>query len=569
MYDLVIRNGTIVDGSGMPRYRADLAIAGERIAAIGRVPERGRREIDAAGQVVTPGFIDGHTHMDAQVFWDPLGSCSCWHGVTSVVMGNCGFTLGPGRESQRAMVLSNLEKAEDISAAAMDAAIRWEWTHFRELLDVVERLPKAINYASNIGHSAMRVFAMGERAFGQKATADDISAMERELRDALGAGAVGFTTSLADAHVRPDGSPVASRHADWEEVRHLVCAMGSTGHGVFELAATPGSTHSTDPAVRKVHNARLRDLAVESGAPITFGVIPRRSAEPTTDLLRLLDETAAAGGRMFGQTHTRGVSHLLSFRGKLQFDTIPEWQGVRSLPVEEQLAQLRQPEVRRRLVEAAKIGAYGNAGGQPRKPDYHNMFVVKSAVRPNPPVAQLAAQRGVDPVEVMMDCALETGFEQFFMQFGAAARDEAELLATLLHPRTVMTFSDSVAHVGLIMDSSIQTHLLSYWVRERQAISLEQGVRMITLAPAMAWNLVDRGMLRPGCIADINVFDAERIAPELPTIVHDLPGGDRRLKQKSTGIKATLIGGQVTFEDGEHTGRLGGRLLRSSPAGVR
>ena len=231
MYDLVIRNGTVVDGTGLPKYRADVAVNGDRIAAIGRIAEKGKEEIDATGQVVSPGFIDGHTHMDAQVFWDPLGSCSCWHGVTTVVMGNCGFTLAPGKNVQRDMIVNNIERAEDINRKAMEAAIKWEWSTFREYMGVVDKLPKTINYAANIGHSALRTYVMGERAFEQKANADDMGAMEHELLDALDAGAIGFTSSRSTAHrlPRPDDRYVASYHASWEEMSRLVCLMGSTG----------------------------------------------------------------------------------------------------------------------------------------------------------------------------------------------------------------------------------------------------------------------------------------------------------------------------------------------------
>lgn len=570
MYDLVIRNGTVVDGTGLPKYRADVGVSGDRIAAIGRIGEKGKEEIDATGQVVSPGFIDGHTHMDAQVFWDPLGSCSCWHGVTTAVMGNCGFTLAPGSAEQRDMILSNIVRAEDISPAAIGAAVRWNWTTFREYMDVVDKLPKAINYAANIGHSALRTHVMGPRAFEQQASADDLGAMEHELLDALDAGAIGFTSSRSTGHrlPEPDNRPVASVHASWEELSQLVCVMGTTGRGIFEYSRER-ETRSKDPEVRKAVNDRLRDLAVKSGVPITFG-IPAGSAG-TQDNLALLDATAAAGGRMFGQTHTRGISHVLSFKGRLQFDDFPEWARIRALPIEEQRKAFSDPEQRKRLVAATKNGAYRTGGGEPRKPTYENMYVMYSAVSRNPTVAELAAKRNVDPVEVMMDLALDSNFNQLFMQFDEATvpKSEAEALATLRHPRTVMTFSDSGAHVSLIMDSSIHTHLLAYWVRERNAFSLEEGVKMITLTPAMAWGFTDRGLLRQGCIADLNIFDPATLAPEIPTIEHDLPTGARRLKQKSSGIMATILAGKVAFRNGEHTGTLGGKLLRSTAAGVR
>jgi len=570
MYDLVIRNGTVVDGTGLPSYRADVAIQGNRIAAIGRIVDKGKEEVDASGHVVTPGFIDGHTHMDAQVFWDPIGSCSCWHGVTSVVMGNCGFTLAPGAPEQRDLIVANIARAEDISIDAMEAAINWNWTSFRQYMDVVDKLPKTINYASQIGHSALRSHVMGERAIGQRASADDMGAMEKELLDAMDAGAIGFTSSLSTAHKlpEPDSRPVASYHASWEEVSRLVNVMGSTGRGIFEYARERDARNK-DPAIRKAANDRLKELAVKSGVPITFG-LPSGSAG-TEDALKLLDDAAAEGGRMFGQTHTRGISHVLSFKGRLQFDDFPEWAEVRKLSYEGQRNAFTDPETRQRLIAATKRGGYRTGGGEPRAPDYDNMYVVYSAVSNNPTVAQVAAKRGVDPVECMMDLAVESDFNQLFMQFDISTvpKSDAEALATLRHPRTVMTFSDSGAHVSLIMDSSIHTHLLAYWVREKQAISLEEGVKMITLTPAVAWGFTDRGLLRPGAIADINVFDPKTIAPQMPTIENDLPTGARRLKQKSAGILATVIAGKVAFRNGNHTGVLPGKLLRGSAAGIQ
>ena len=315
-------------------------------------------------------------------------------------------------------------------------------------------------------------------------------------------------------------------------------------------------------------NDKLTDLAVKSGAPTTFGM-PGGSLG-AQDAITMLDTTAARGGRMFGQTHTRGVSHVLSFRGRLQFDDLAEWKEVRNLPFEDQRVAFSDPERKKRLIEATKTGIYRTGGGEPRKPNFDNMYVVQSAVSKNPTVAQLAAQRGVEPVELMINLALETNFDQLFQQFDTSTvpKDEAEALATLRHPRTVMTFSDSGAHVSLIMDSSIHTHLLAYWVRERGAFTLEEGVKMITLTPAMAWGFNDRGIIRQGAIADINVFNPDTIAPEVPTIANDLPTGARRLKQKSKGLNATILGGKVTFRNGEHMGVLPGKLLRSTAAGV-
>ncbi|HEX4219744.1 MAG TPA: amidohydrolase family protein [Acidimicrobiales bacterium] len=263
-YDLVIRNGTVVDGSGGSSFRADVAVSGDRIAEIGRITERGRSEVDADGQVVTPGFVDGHTHMDAQVLWDPLGTCSCWHGVTTVVMGNCGFSLAPVRSDARELVVRNLEQAEDISPAALAAGISWGWETFAEYLDEVDRQPKGINYAAYVGHSALRTWAMGERAFEEEANDDDLGRMELELEAAMRAGAIGLTTSRSRNHTTSDDRPVASRLASWTEVQRLVAVLGRVRAGVFELALEQAA-RSRDPERQSEFLDRLGGLALDTG----------------------------------------------------------------------------------------------------------------------------------------------------------------------------------------------------------------------------------------------------------------------------------------------------------------
>src|SRR5438105_8534641 len=465
-YDLVIKNGTVIDGSGLPRYRADVAVRHGRIAAIGRIREAAREVIDADGQVVTPGFVDGHTHMDAQIFWDPMGTCSCWHGVTTVVMGNCGFTLAPCGKPERHLVVRNLERAEDIAAEAMDAGIDWTWTTFPEFLDRVEELPKGINYAGYIGPSALRTYVMGERAFEKEAGEDDLRAMERELRDAIRAGAIGFTTSRSPSHETPDRRPVASRLATWDEVRRLVGAMGDMNAGIFELAGEEVGRTSRDPQGLRDYHVRLRDLAVETGRPVTWGIFSRKEApEVWRTHLALLEETATAGGRMFAQVRRRALSAVLSFKTNLPFDRLPVWKDLRALPLEQQRQRLQDPEVRRRLVEAAREREERRAiGAEPRPAAYEWIFVFDTVEGPHRPVAEVARERGVDPVEAMIDLALEKDLELFFLQ-PIANENQDDVLEMMKHPRSVVTFSDSGAHVSQIMDASLQTHVLSHWVR--------------------------------------------------------------------------------------------------------
>jgi N-acyl-D-amino-acid deacylase len=566
-YDLVIKNGTVVDGTGLPRYRADVGVRHGRIVTIGRIRERAREVLDAEGQVVAPGFIDGHTHMDAQIFWDPLGTSSCWHGITSVVMGNCGFTLAPCAKENKHLVVRNLQRAEDIPPAAMEAGIQWRWTTYPEFLDCLDTLPKGINYAGYVGHSAVRTYVMGERAFEHKAaTEDDLKAMEREVRDAIRAGAVGFTTSRSPAHETPDGRYVASRMAPWDEVRRLVGVMGELNAGLFEIAGEGVDRAPNDPGLRDYH-VRLRDLAVESGRPVTFGVFSRRDAPDVwRKYLALLDETAAAGGRMFAQVHSRSLSALLSFKTQTPFDHLPVWKDVRTLPSAEQRRQLRDPEMRRRLIAASgESDGRRPLGTEAKLADYDRLLVFDTVEGPHRTIAEVARERGQHPAETMIDLALAKDLDFFFLQ-PVANEDQDYALELMRHPRAVVTFSDSGAHVSQLMDSSLQTHLLSHWVRRKQAFTLEQAVRMLTLVPATLWGFADRGLVREGMAADFVVFDPATIAAEMPEVVDDLPAGARRLVQRTRGIAATIVNGEVLLRDGKHTGALPGRLLRGTAA---
>jgi N-acyl-D-amino-acid deacylase len=561
-YDILIRNGTIVDGSGLPRYRADIGIADGRIACIGTSSDTARSIIDAEGHVVAPGFIDAHTHMDAQVFWDALGTCSCWHGVTSVVMGNCGFSLAPCEEKDKLLVMRNLERAEDISPEAMQAGIKWSWKTFPEYLDAVDRLPKGINYAAYVGHSALRTYVMGERAFDQEANSEELAAMKAELRSAIRAGAAGFTTSRSRAHQTPDGRPVASRLANWEEVSQLVGVMGELHAGVFEIAR---EEIERGPDQMRDYISRLKALAVSTGVPTTFGVTYSRKTPHTwRPLFEMVDDTNAAGGKMLVQGHSRSISTLLSFETRTPFDKAEVWREIRKLPLDQQEAALRNPEIRARLIEAAHQrmrSREDTVGAEPRRPEFDWIFVLDKPLPPYRSIGEIAREQNKDPVETMIDLALAKHLRLFFQQ-PLVNEDQDVVLAMMRHPRSVVTFSDSGAHVSQIMDSSIQTHLLSYWVREKQALTLEQAIRKITFDLASFWGLSGRGLLRDGNIADVVIFDPDKIAPQMPALAYDLPAGARRLKQKADGILATIVSGEVVLRNNEHTGALPGRLLR-------
>jgi len=559
-YDLIIRNGTVIDGSGLPRFRADVGVAGGKIAAIGRIRDQAREVIDADGQIVAPGFIDAHTHMDAQVFWDPIGTSSCWHGITSVVMGNCGFSLAPCGEKDKLLVMRNLERAEDISPEAMQAGIKWSWTTFAEYLDAVARLPKGINYAAYMGHSALRTYVMGERAFEEEATPEDLALMKTEMRRAITAGAVGFTTSRTRNHQTPDGHPVASRIANWSEVRELVGVMGELNAGIFEIA---GEDTGVEGDRLDDYLTRLKSLAVDTGVPVTFGMFStRRAPDYWRNYFRLADETAAEGGRMFIQVHSRSLNVLLSFETTMPFDKLPLWRELRKRPLAEQEAALRDPATRAKLVAASHERQEGRpVGPEARNANYKWLFPLDRATPPYRSIAEIAETSSKDPVDVLIDLALDKHLKQFFLQT-LINENQDHVLEMMRHPRSVVTFSDSGAHVSQIMDSSLQTHVLSHWVREKQALTLEQAVRMLSFVPAYHWGLGGRGLLREGYNADVVVFDPDRVTPMLPELTYDLPAGARRLKQKAEGVMATVVNGQVLLRNNEHTGALPGKLLR-------
>ena len=564
--DLLVKNGTVVDGSGAGRYGADIGVKSGRIVEVGRIRANAERTINADGLVVAPGFIDGHTHMDAQVAWDPLGSCSCWHGVTTALMGNCGFALAPCTPDDREWFARCLEAVEDIPTEAMVAGIDWNWETFPEYLANVERLPKGLNYGAYIGHSALRMYVMGERALSEAASGEDLDEMATAVQEALLAGAVGFSTSRATTHITPDGTPVASRMAEWDEIDRLVAAMAEVNAGVFQI----GPDMSSGTAQRDFLE-RLRNVALNNGRPVMFGTLSTSQGdEPITWQYQTdyIDDVVAAGGRMWGQATTRSINAIFSAKSYLPFDGLPAWEDVRCLSIEEQKVRFADPDVRQRLISDEALmrprdnvfQGGGAATTDPRKPDYDNLYVMQGVDWDDPTVEDLAKARNKHQVEVMLDLILENE-DQIFVQPLVNEKPD-HVRGILEHPRTLATFSDSGAHVCQEMGSSLQTHMLNYWVRQKQVFSLETAVRMMTLDNALAWEIADRGLIRKDYAADLVLFDENEIRPQIPTVQQDLPGGARRLVQKAEGIAYTVVNGQVTLENGSSTGNYAGQVIK-------
>jgi N-acyl-D-aspartate/D-glutamate deacylase len=481
-------------------------------------------------------------------------------------MSNCGFALAPCKPADRDWYARCLSAVEDIPTEAMAAGIDWNWETFPDYMATVERLPKAINYGMYIGHSALRMYVMGKRALDETAGDDDMRRMALLVQEALKAGALGFSSSRATTHVTPDDTPVASRIAEWREIDRIIAAMAELDAGIFQIGPDIGS----GPAHRAFLE-RLREVALAHKRPIMFGVLATRQGDDPTpwhDQTRYIDDTVAAGGRMFGQGTTRSINAIFSLKSYLPFDVLPAWKPIRALPLGEQKRRLSDPAVRRELVAAeakmkprdATFQGGGAATTNPRKPDYTNLFALKGVDWDDPTVDQLAKARGQHPVEVMIDLCLADE-NQIYVQ-PLVNESPQDVLGILKHERTLATFSDSGAHVCQEMGSSLQTHFLSYWVRKQGAFTLEQAIRKLTHDNARAWELPDRGLVKEGYRADLVLFEEHRIRPRLPTVETDLPGGARRLVQKAEGIRATVINGAMAFENGEATGAFAGEVLK-------
>jgi N-acyl-D-aspartate/D-glutamate deacylase len=566
MHDLVIRRGTVVDGTGAKRRQADVAIEGGRIAAVAPDLGPGRREIDARDQLVTPGWVDIHTHYDGQVTWDPHLTPSGWNGVTTVVMGNCGVGFAPVRPGQQAFLIQLMEGVEDIPGTALSEGIRWAWESFPEYLSALERMPRAVDVGAQIPHGAVRAYVMGERgARNEKATPEEVAAMAELVREGLRAGALGFSTSRTLLHRAKDGELVPGTTADDAELFGIGRALGEVGHGVFEVAS--------DLAPEGIELGWMRRLARETGRPVSFACL-QSPADPDQwrRLLRACEEDAREGGCLTPQVAQRPAGVLLGWEGTAHpFLFHAPWRELAALPPRERLARLADPAVRAafladrpdlsKLPPPALLAVAG----------FHMMFPLGDPPdyepAPEQSVAAIAAREGRSPLEVAYDLLCERGGRGLiYMPFLGYANGSLEAIREMmLHPQAVFGLSDGGAHCGIICDASMPTFLLTHWVRDRSRgprIELEPIVAAQTRRTAAFYDLSDRGTLAPGMKADLNVIDFDRLHIHAPEMVYDLPGDARRLIQRVDGYRYTVQGGEVTYEDGEPTGALPGRLIR-------
>jgi N-acyl-D-aspartate/D-glutamate deacylase len=563
-HDLIVRHGTVVDGTGRAAQRADLAIDGDRITAIGRIEGLGAREIDARGCVVTPGFVDIHTHLDAQLAWDPAGTSSCWHGVTSVVLGNCGVTFAPCRSADRPFLAEMMESVEDIPASSILDGLSWNWESYGDYLDEVERWPKGLNVGGMVGHCAVRVHAMGDRSLDtEPASDDDVSAMAELVDEAVSAGALGFSTSRTLLHRVPDGRPVPGTWAAPSELHAFGDVMGSWGRGVFEAAPRVGERDNDDYEATRAEIAWMGELSRRTGRPVTFGLAHSfRRPDLYRRVLEFVHAENDRGAVVRPQTTARGIGLLFGLSHHTPFDGAPSWGALRSLTLDEKLNVLRDSARRRELIHDALerpsrdvLGGFYVVG--PDAPRYDH--------DPDNTIVAVADRRGVSPAEAFVDLSLESD-GQVLLNYPFLNQDLAAVDEMLADSTVVMGLADAGAHVGQIMDASQPTFFLSTWVRDRAVFTIEEGVRRLTGDTAGLFEVTDRGELREGAYADVNVIDLDGLALRLPEYVHDFPGGAGRYVQRAAGYRATVVNGTVTLEDDELTGDHPGRLLRSGQA---
>lgn len=556
-HDLIIRHGTVLDGTGAPGVQADVAVDGDRITAVGDLADAAAtREIDAAGLVVTPGFVDLHTHLDAQVGWDPYMTSSSWHGVTTALIGNCGVTFAPVAPDRHGLLAEMMESVEDIPRDAILGGLPWDWETYPEFLDSLDRLRPALNVVGLVGHCALRYHVMGERSFTDEApTADELARLRDLAAESVAGGAVGFSTSRILLHTVPDGRKVPGTFAELPEYLAVADGMNDAGGGLFQAVL--------DFETRAGHEFGLLRSMAERAGDVLFtagpGNDPRAGVAVAEGWDRFLTDTRAEAGRITALTMTRPSGTLM---GLLQVPPVkgPEWRTLMHLPtLDDRLAALRDPATRARLVaEGVERGLWYDPRhvhplGDGPVPEFH--------IEGGPSVAELAEAAGRHPAEWIVDrLDASDGRELFNVWF--FHRNRAGLEALLALDSVYPGAGDAGAHAGQICDADAPTHFLAHWVRDRNLVTLPEAVRRLTSQAAAVLGLVDRGRVEVGAFADLNVFDPDRLQPGYPEYRNDVPGGSGRLCVGATGYAATLVNGEVVTEQGSNTGARPGRVLR-------
>lgn len=580
MHDLVIRGGTVIDGTGRPGFTADVAIEDGVIVEVGRVGAA-RHEIDADGAVVTPGFVDVHTHYDGQATWDPLLAPSCWHGVTTAILGNCGVGFAPAPPERHDWLIGLMEGVEDIPGTALHEGMRFDWESFPEYLDALERVPRLFDIGTQVPHGAVRAYVMGERgARNEASTAEDIATMARIVEDALRAGALGFSTSRTMGHRAVDGEPVPGTFAAEEELFAIGHALAAVGHGVFELApaGTGGAAAGDPPDAHEREIDWIVRLSAATGVPVTFLVMQcHEHPDRWRHQLDVARRARADGVPVYPQVASRCFGMLVGHQSRANpFRTRPTYQAMLDLPLAERVARLADPAVRARvLAETSAPATPGTMSAQMTGRAFAQLFPLGDPPEyepaPHESVGAIARREGRSPDEVAYDLMLRNDGRELLLypllNYGRGSYDA--LYEMMADPVTVQGLGDGGAHCGIVCDASMTTYLLSHWVRDRTRgprIALEVAVKRLSADPAALYGLLDRGTIAPGAKGDVNVVDMDRVGLRRPEMVHDLPAGAGRMLQRSTGYVATIVTGEVVVEDGEPTDARPGRLIRGPRA---
>jgi len=559
-YDLLIKGGRIYDGSGMPSYVGDVAVKNGRIAEIGRVRESAARTIDAQGLAVSPGFIDHHTHMDAQIFWDPYATCEPQHGVTSIVMGNCGLTLAPTKPSDHDALVKSFVRVEAIPRSVLDQGVPWGWQSYGDYLDALEG-KVGINVGGLVGHIAVRQNVMGEESVERPATAKEIDQMKRSVRDAMESGALGFSTNRNDRHMREDGKPVGSRLADDNELFALCEALTELNSGVIQTILGRNKLE---------HFEFYNHLARLTGRPIIWQSLQHRWTEPNLwrEQLDAVEPIFRDGYQAYGLCHTVPLVRHFTLKNAQVFDEFPAWKAVMFLPEDIRKEALKDPETRKKF--RADLA-------DPRPTNFHrrwDILRVEKTVKPENQkfagknIEEMARMRGQDPLDAFLDLALEEDLGTVFWNCNNGG-DPVAVGEILRSPYVLIGTSDAGAHVQFGADFGYGTTLLGLWVRERELLSLEHAVHKLTFHVASVYGLEGRGLIRPGYAGDFTIFDPKTVGSDEPEWATDYPGGTKRLVQKSEGIHCTIVNGKVIYEDGRMSGELPGKVLRGSAYRMR
>lgn len=571
MHDIVIRHGDVADGTGAGPVLADVAIDGDRVTEVGGAVGRGRREIDASGRLVTPGFVDIHTHLDAQLFWDPAASSSCWHGVTTVVLGNCGVTFAPVRPGQEEYLAGMMDSVEDIPAATIMAGLEWGWETYGEYLAALRRRPLGVNVGGMIGHAALRYYVMGERSLDEApATGDDIAAMAKVLGEALDGGALGFSTSRSFLHTVPDGTPLPGTFARPEELAAMAGVLGARGRGVIEVVPRIGERDGAARENSAAELAWMEDASRASGRPLTFAIT---QSDRRPGLWSWVMERVAAardrGADLRPQTSARGTAILYGLAGRTPYDTLPAWAELMARPWPDRVAALAgalsDPGQRGRLADDSQ---QADLSGPLAPKDPAKLYLLPPGaarydVRPENSLAAEAVRRGTTPAGAFAAYTTETG-GLGLLYYPVLNSDLGAVAAMITNPAVVIGLGDAGAHVALTMDAGQPSYVLSHWVRDEGLLGVGQAVRKLTSEGAELFGLAGRGRLAPGAFADVNVIDLDHLELLTPELVADFPLGARRYVQRARGYDYTLVNGQVLVDHGELTTERLGHLVTAT-----